>query len=244
MIIPKWEKLPAHMKTEEVRYYYDILSKKKAQLVIKRVLDIILSAFLLAFLLPMFLIIAVAIKLDTDGPVFFRQHRVTQYDRVFRIFKFRSMVNNTSKTELTVNNDYRVTRVGKIIRRCKIDELGQLIDVLRGTMTFVGTRPEVPRYVEKYTPEMYATLLLPAGITSQASVYYKKEYLLLEQSDNLEETYVHVVLPGKMKYNLKEIENFSLANDIKVMFMTVLAVFGKNYSSEMEDVTENVNERA
>ena len=178
MIIPKWEKLPAHMKTEEVRYYYDILSKKKAQLVIKRVLDIILSAFLLAFLLPMFLIIAVAIKLDTDGPVFFRQQRVTQYDRVFRIFKFRSMVNNTSKTELTVNNDYRVTRVGKIIRRCKIDELGQLIDVLRGTMTFVGTRPEVPRYVEKYTPEMYATLLLPAGITSQASVNYKKEYLL------------------------------------------------------------------
>ncbi len=228
MILRKWESLPPEMQLPEVKEYYDLLSKKKLQLVFKRAFDVVVSFVLLVMLSPAFAVLAVAIKLDSRGPVFYRQTRVTRYGEKFRIFKFRSMVTDADKGSLlTVGGDSRITKTGKFIRKYKLDELSQLIDVFRGTMTFVGTRPEVPKYVEKYTPEMMATLLMPAGITSEASVYYRDESELLDAAENVEKTYLEVVLPDKMKYNLAAIKSFSFIDDIKVMILTVLAVFRK-----------------
>ncbi len=233
MKIIKWEQLPSEMKTEEVRKYYDILRKKRGSLFFKRLFDIVVSAIMLVILSPVFLILAVAIKLDSKGPVFYRQVRVTQYNKKFRIFKFRSMVQDADKgSQVTVSGDCRITRVGRFVRGCRLDELCQLIDVFRGTMTFVGTRPEVPKYTEHYTDEMMATLLLPAGVTSLASIYYKDEAELLDAAEDTDKVYIEDVLPGKMYYNLKAIENFSFWGDIKVMFMTVFAVLGKDYEGD------------
>ncbi len=235
MILKKWEQLPDELKNDEVKKYYDILAKKKVSLFFKRVFDIVVSLILLTILLPLFILLAIAIKIDSRGPVFYRQVRVTRYGKEYRIFKFRSMVQNADKGSLvTVNNDSRVTRVGKFIRKCRLDEVSQLIDVLRGTMTFVGTRPEVPKYVREYTPEMYATLLLPAGVTSRASIYYKDEAKLLDEAENADAVYIEEVLPDKMYYNLKAIENYSFWGDIHTMFMTVFAVLGKDYVGELE----------
>lgn len=231
MMLKKWEDLPEQLRTDAVRPYYDILRGKQGSLLIKRIFDVVVSAVMLLVLSPIFLILAIAIKLDSPGPVFYRQVRVTQYGEQFRIFKFRSMVNNADKigTQVTVGNDSRITRMGKLIRKCRLDELCQLIDIFRGTMTFVGTRPEVPKYVAAYTPEMMATLLLPAGVTSLASIMYKDEDELLADAENVDKTYIEEVLPGKMKYNLQAIETFSFFGDIKLMFMTVFAVLGKEY---------------
>lgn len=222
----KWNNLPEEMKTPQVKKYYDILEKKKFSLFLKRLFDLVVSFLMLVALSPVFLLIAIAIKIDSPGPVFYRQTRVTRYGEQFRIFKFRSMVTDADRSSrLTVGKDSRITRVGAFIRKYKIDELSQLIDVFRGTMSFVGTRPEVPEYVEKYTEEMMATLLLPAGITSVASVCYKDENDLLAASVNPEQTYINEVLPDKMRYNLKAIEDFSFFGEIKVMFMTAFAMF-------------------
>ena len=233
MRLRKWENLPPEMQTEEVRKYYDILKKKRASLFFKRLFDICVSLVLLIVLSPIFLVLSIAIKTDSKGPVFYRQTRVTQYNREFRIFKFRSMVQGADKgSQVTVENDVRVTRVGKLIRKGRLDEISQLIDVLRGKMTFVGTRPEVPQYTRQYTPEMMATLLLPAGITSLASIYYKDEAELLDSAEDADKVYVEKVLPAKMYYNLKAIEKFSFWGDIKIMFMTFFAVLGKEYRDE------------
>ena len=233
MILCKWEELPEGLRKEQVRPYYDSLRKKQVSLFFKRVFDVAVSALMLLILSPVFLVLAVAIKLDSPGPVFYRQVRVTRYGRRFRIFKFRSMVQNADKGSLvTVAGDSRITRVGKLIRKCRLDELCQLIDVLRGTMTFVGTRPEVPKYVDAYTPRMMATLLLPAGVTSETSVYYKDEDTLLDGAEDVDKTYIEKVLPGKMYFNLKSIEKFGFWHDIRVMFMTVFAVLGKEYTAD------------
>ena len=231
MKIIKWEELPQNMQTPEVLEYYNILKKKKFSLFFKRLFDFTVSLIMLIILSPVFLVLAVAIKLDSPGPVFYRQVRVTQYGKKFRIFKFRSMVSNADKigTQVTVCNDRRITKVGKLIRKCRLDEICQLIDILRGTMTFVGTRPEVPKYVESYTPEMMATLLLPAGVTSLASIMYKDEDELLSGAEDTDKTYIEDVLPGKMKYNLQAISNYSFFDDIKIMFMTIFTVLGKEY---------------
>ena len=234
MMLKRWEDLPEQLRTEAVRPYYDSLKKKQLPLAFKRLFDVIVSSVMLLVLSPVFLILAIAIKADSPGPVFYRQVRVTQYGREFRIFKFRSMVSNAEKigTQVTVSGDARITRVGKIIRNCRLDELGQLSDVLRGTMTFVGTRPEVPKYVVEYSPEMMATLLLPAGITSLTSIMYKDESRLLDGAENVDKVYIESVLPGKMHYNLKGVMEFSFWGDIKIMFMTVFAMLGKDYSIE------------
>lgn len=235
MMLRKWDALPPEMKTEEVRKYYDILKKKRVSLLFKRLFDIVGSLFLLTVLFPVFLVLSIAIKIDSKGPVFYRQVRVTQYNKHFRIFKFRSMVQNADQgSQVTVSGDTRVTRVGKIVRKCRLDEISQLIDVLRGTMTFVGTRPEVPKYTERYTPEMMATLLLPAGVTSLASIYYKNEAELLNASEDTDKVYIEQILPAKMHYNLGAIEQFSFFGDIKIMFMTMLAVLGKKYEGNHE----------
>jgi lipopolysaccharide/colanic/teichoic acid biosynthesis glycosyltransferase len=233
----RWEELPTKMQVEEVRPYYDALKRKQLSLFFKRLFDIVVSFLMLVVLCPLFLILAIAIKLDSSGPVFFRQVRVTQYGKQFKIYKFRTMVINAEKigTQVTVGNDNRVTRVGKVIRKCRLDEIAQLLDVLRGTMTFVGVRPEVVKYVDKYSPEMRATLLLPAGVTNLTSIYYRDEAVLLEKAENPDEVYITQVLPGKMKWNLKGILEFSFWSDIKLMFMTFFAVLGKDYTVEVFD---------
>ena len=188
--------------------------------------DLILSCVLIVLLSPVMLILAVAIKLDSRGTVMFRQVRVTQYGKEFRIFKFRTMVQNAQQlgTQVTVKGDNRITRMGHLLRKCRLDELPQLFNILLGEMSFVGTRPEVPKYVSRYTPEMMATLLLPAGVTSQASIQYKDEDRLLENAQDADKTYVEQVLPGKMEYNLKSILEFSIWKDFKTMIDTVVAV--------------------
>ena len=222
----KWSELPQNMQSDAVREYYDILNSKTVSLILKRLFDIIVSSVLIVICSPIMLILAICIKIDSKGPVMFRQRRVTTYNRVFRIFKFRTMVNDAEKkgTQVTTNNDPRVTKVGKLIRGCRLDELPQLVNVFLGDMTFVGTRPEVEKYVAAYTDEMMATLLLPAGITSVASIKYKDEERLLEAAENTDEVYINEVLPEKMKYNLEALKNFSFFGDIKIMFQTVFAV--------------------
>ena len=236
----KWDELPIEMRTEEVRYYYNILCKKKFSLAMKRLFDIVVSTILLAVLSPVFLILAIAIKMDSPGTVFYRQERVTTYGKRFHIHKFRTMVNNADKkgSLVTVKNDSRVTRVGSLIRKCRLDEISQLIDVFLGDMTFVGTRPEVVKYVDRYAPVMMATLLLPAGVTSEASILYKDEDRLLDGAENIDDVYVGEVLPGKMYYNLRSIEKFSFWGDIWTMFKTVLAVFGKDYEADSSGEAE------
>ena len=226
MLIKKWEKLPPEMQNEAVRPYYEKLRKKNFSLFWKRVFDFFVSTLMLIILLPLFLILAIAIKIDSRGPVFFRQVRVTQYGKRFRIFKFRTMVNNADKvgSQVTVSNDRRITKVGKFIRKCRLDEVSQLIDVWRGTMSFVGTRPEVPKYVERYTDEMMATLLLPAGVTSEASIKFKDEDELLKDAENVDDTYVEVVFPQKMEYNFQSLKKYGFWRDIGTMFKTVFAV--------------------
>ena len=238
MKILAWEQLPAEMQTEEVRKYYDILKKKTAGLFFKRAFDLVASVMGLIVLSPVFLALAIAIKIDSPGPVFYRQERVTQYGKRFRIHKFRTMVQNADKgSQLTVNNDSRITRVGKVIRDCRLDEIAQLIDVLQGTVTLCGVRPESPKYVAAYTKEMMATLLLPAGVTSLASIYYKDEAKLLDGVENADQVYIETILPGKMYYNLKGLETFSFWSDIKILFMTVFAVLGKEYKGDYREET-------
>ncbi len=234
MMLKDWDALPAELRKEEVRPYYDALHKKQVALFFKRVFDIVVSGCMLLLLSPLFLLLALAIKLDSPGPVFYRQVRVTQNGKTFRIFKFRTMVQNADKkgTQVTVSNDRRVTRVGKLIRKCRLDEISQLLDVFRGTMTLVGTRPEVPKYVDAYTDEMMATLLLPAGVTSVASIFYKDESELLDAAQDVDGTYINEILPQKMVYNLHAIKYFGFWRDIGTMFMTVAAVLGKAYDAK------------
>lgn len=231
MWIKKWEKLPPFMQTDEVRPYWERLRKKNFVLLWKRLFDIFTSSILIVLLSPIFAIISMAIVIDSKGPIFFRQERVTQYGKIFRIFKFRSMVNDSNKkgSLITVNNDERITKVGKFIRKYRLDEISQLIDVFRGTMTFVGTRPEVPRYVDKYSNEMLATLLLPAGITSMTSITFKNENSIIDKNNEAitDDIYVKDILPGKMKHNLEELMCFGFWRDIGIMFKTIVAILKK-----------------
>lgn len=229
MIIKKWEDLPQNMRNEDVKKYYDILEKKKFSLLLKRTFDLIVAIILLIILLPIFILISMAIKIDSKGPIMFRQVRVTQYGKQFRIFKFRTMVNNADKigSQVTTKNDMRITRTGNVLRKLRLDEIPQLLNIITGDMTFVGTRPEVIKYVEEYTEEMRATLLLPAGVTSEASIQYKDEEKLLESAEDADSTYINEVLPEKMKFNLSSIQEFSFLNEIKTMFRTVGAVLSK-----------------
>ncbi len=236
MKLIEWEQLPTEMQTDVVREYYDSIARRKGSLILKRIFDIAASLVLLIIASPVFLCLAIAIKLDSPGPVFYRQERITQYGKSFRIHKFRTMVQNADKgSQVTVNNDSRVTRVGKIIRDYRLDEIAQLIDVLKGDVTLVGVRPESPKYVAEYTDEMMATLLLPAGVTSLASIYFKDEAQMLDNVEDTDKVYIGEILPAKMYYNLKGIKEFSFFGDIRIMFMTVFAVLGKEYKDEQKE---------
>lgn len=223
----KWNDIPENLKNEEVKEYYNILNSKKINLILKRIFDIIISLLLLIILSPFFLIISISIKIDSKGPVFFKQERVTQYGRIFKIFKFRTMVQDADKkgSLVTIGEDPRITRVGKKIRKCRLDEFPQLINVLIGDMSFVGTRPEVKKYVDKYTDEMKATLLMKAGITSRASIEYKNEDEIiskyLKKGEKVDDIYINKVLPEKMKWNLEYIKKFNVLEDLKICVKTI-----------------------
>ena len=227
-MLKKWEELPSFMRTEEVRPYYEKLQKKRFSLVLKRIFDFTVSSVMLVILSPALLVLAALIKRDSKGPVFYRQERITQYGRKFRIYKFRTMVVNADQigSLVTVGEDPRITKIGKRLRGCRLDELPQLINIWKGEMTFVGTRPEVEKYVKAYNPEMMATLLLPAGVTSEASIQYKDEDKLLEDvsGEDADRVYVEKILPEKMKWNLLEMKRFGFIREIGTMVRTVVAV--------------------
>lgn len=230
MILKKWENIPENMKVPSVKEYYDLLYKKRFSLFFKRAFDIVMALIVIIVTFPVFIFIGIAIKFDSRGPILFRQVRVTQYGKQFKIFKFRTMVVNADKlgTQVTTKNDNRITRVGNLIRKIRLDEIPQVFNVLLGDMSFVGTRPEVVKYVEKYTDEMLATLLLPAGITSKASIQYKNEEKLLSNTNNADEVYINQVLPEKMNYNLQSIKEFSFWGELSVMLQTLIAVVKKD----------------
>ena len=232
MILKAWEELPENMRTAEVRPYYDVLCKHKMSLILKRVFDLSVSLILLLLLWPLMFIIALAVRLDSPGPALFKQKRVTAYGKLFHIWKFRTMVQNAEKkgTAVTVKGDSRITKSGMFLRNTRLDELPQLVNILSGDMSFVGTRPEVVKYVEKYRPEYYATLLMPAGVTSEASIRYKDEYKLLSEADDVDRVYLEQVLPAKMAWNLASVRRFRFLGEIRTMIRTILAVLGKEYS--------------
>ena len=228
MLLKGWEELPEFMRNEDVKVYYESLSKKKISLFFKRIFDIVMSLIMIIITSPLLLLLSIWIKLDSKGPVFYRQARITQYGEIFHIYKFRTMIVNADKlgTLVTTKNDVRITKVGNKIRKCRLDEIPQLFNVLRGEMSFVGTRPEVKRYVDSYTDEMKATLLLPAGITSVASVKFKNEEDVIElvknKYRNTDELYISEILPKKMSYNLKYLINYRFYKDIYCCLITVL----------------------
>ena len=228
MLVKEWNGLPKFMQVEEVKSYYDILKKKKLQLILKRVFDIVCSLILIVILSPILLILSIWIKLDSKGPVFYRQERLTQYGKTFKIFKFRTMVNNADKIGnlVTSKNDSRITKVGNKIRKYRLDELPQVFNIFLGDMSFVGTRPEVQKYVDAYTNEMLATLLLPAGVTSLASIKYRDEDEIIEQKTNegktVDQAYIEDVLPEKMKYNLEYLDEFNIGRDLSLCVKTIL----------------------
>ena len=220
----RWNKLPEEFQCDDIKPYYEILKKKKISRFFTRLFDIVMSFFPLIILSLFFIIIAILIKLTSKGPVFYRQVRVTRYNKDFRIFKFRTMVQNADKqgSLVTTKNDSRITGIGKFLRKTKLDELPQLINVFLGDMSFVGTRPEVRKYVDKYDSKMMATLLMPAGITSSASIKYKDEASLIENAEDVDKVYIEQILPDKMKYNLEDIEKYNFFRQIILIFKTVL----------------------
>ncbi|OFO41842.1 glycosyl transferase [Anaerococcus sp. HMSC075B03] len=225
-MLKKWDDLPLEMRKDEILSYYKILKKKQVSLFLKRIFDIIMSLILIIILFPLLIILAILIKKDSKGEIIYKSTRITQYNKEFQIYKFRTMVKDADKigSQVTVGNDNRITKIGKTLRKYRLDEIPQLFNILKGDMSFVGTRPESPYYVKHYTNEMYATLLLKAGVTSETSIEYKDEANLLRDETDTDKIYIEKILPEKMKYNLKSVRDFSLAKDIKTMIKTVIAV--------------------
>lgn len=218
--------LPETMKNDVTREYWDLLQSRRQTLVCKRCFDVAASAVILLILSPLLLLLALAVKLDSPGPVFYRQVRVGRFGKDFRIFKFRTMVQNADRIgpALTVGEDPRITRMGRLIRKCRLDEFSQLLNVLAGDMSLVGPRPEVRRYVDAYTPEYLATLLIRPGITAPSSIAFKDEDRLLNCAENPDAVYIEKILPPKMALNLEYLKRISVPGDIAILFRTVAAV--------------------
>lgn len=227
MRLIKWEYLPQELQNSEVKPYYNQLLKKKKNLLLKRLFDIFGSVILIIILLPVILIIGLVIKITSKGRIIYKQCRVTQYGRQFTIYKFRTMIEDADKigSLVTHKKDTRITKVGTILRKYRLDELPQLVNIFLGDMTFVGARPEVLKYVEAYNDEMLATLLLPAGVTSETSIRFKDEDQLLDNVENIDEVYIREVLPQKMLFNLNYLKEFGLYKDIKIILTTIQEVF-------------------
>lgn len=203
-----------------------VLEKRKPQLMLKRLMDVVISGCALLVLWPLLLLIALAIKIDDPGPVFYRQVRVGRNGKEFRIFKFRTMVVDADKKglQITVGRDSRITRVGAFLRKTKLDELAQLLNVLAGEMSFVGPRPEVPKYVDLYTPYQRQVLLVRPGITDYASIAYRNENDLLEGAQDPERMYIDEIMPAKIELNMKYLQEISPLADIRLILSTVVAV--------------------
>lgn len=230
MILKKYETLPRDLQNKYVEEYYNIIATKKISLLVKRLLDVMVSLIMLIIFSPIMIILAIIIKLDSKGPIFYRQERITQYGKKFKILKFRTMVQNADKkgSLITKENDNRITKIGNKIRKCRLDEFPQLINIIKGEMSFVGTRPEVKKYVDMYTDEMKATLLMPAGVTSRASIEFKDEDEIiskeLKKGRDIDKVYTQTVLPKKMKWNLEYMKAFNVWEDIKICIKTVIKV--------------------
>lgn len=222
----KYDKLPQNLKNPTTKFYYDRLKKKKVTFFFKRLFDFIMSLCMIVILSPILLILSILILCTSKGPILYKQKRVTRYGKIFRIWKFRTMVRNADKigTQVTIHGDPRITKVGKFLRKYRLDELPQLFNILFGQMSFVGPRPEVEKYVNQYQEEMYATLLVRSGVTSLASIRYKDEGKLLENAQNADEVYVNEILPEKMKYNYQYLEKINIFYDSALLFQTVIAV--------------------
>ena len=203
-----------------------VLEKRKLHLALKRLMDIAVSGCALFVIWPVLLLIALAIKIDDPGPVFYRQVRVGRGGKTFRIFKFRTMVVDADKKGLaiTVGRDNRITRVGAILRKTKLDELAQLLNVFLGDMSFVGPRPEVPKYVNMYTPYQRQVLLVRPGITDYASIAYRNENDMLAGAEDPERMYIDVIMPDKIELNMKYLREISPVADIRLILGTLAAV--------------------
>lgn len=191
-----------------------------------RLLDVVISLAGLILLSPFFLLVAVLVKLDSSGPVLYRAKRAGEGGRPFQLYKFRTMVSHADRRGpgITVADDGRITQVGRLLRRTKVDELPQLINVLKGEMSLVGPRPEDPRYVALYTPEQRRVLAVRPGITSPASVRFRREADLLESPD-WEQVYVEQVMPSKLQIELDYLEQRTVWSDLGVILDTLLALF-------------------
>ena len=224
MMLPDWDELPQEMRCHEVWEYYCRLSSKRAALTGKRAMDVSAACLLLAVLSPVMALTAAAVKLSSPGEIIFRQTRVTVCGREFTIYKFRTMTQGAAGCQVTASGDDRVTAVGRFLRRYRLDELPQLVNVLKGEMSLVGARPEVPRYVACYTQEMLATLLLPAGMTSKASIRFRNEERMLS-GENPDAVYRQEILPQKMTYNLEYLRRFGFWEDVRILAATLAAAF-------------------
>ncbi len=203
-----------------------VLEGRKRQLALKRAMDVAISGCALLVLWPALLLVALAIKIDDPGPVFYRQVRVGKNGREFRIFKFRTMVVDADKKglQITVGRDNRITRMGALLRKTKLDELAQLLNVFLGDVSFVGPRPEVPKYVAMYTPYQRQVLLVRPGITDYASIAYRNENDMLAGAEDPERMYIDVIMPDKIELNMKYLHEISPLADIRLILKTIVAV--------------------
>ena len=218
----KWNKLPKYMQNNEVELIYDSLKKKFFYRFIKRLFDFFASLFLFVLLLLPSLLIAIIIPLTSKGSPIFKQERVGRYGKSFIIFKFRTMkIGSEQSGQITSKNDSRVTKFGKFLRKTHIDEFPQLLNVLVGQMSFVGTRPEVPMFLEYYRPIWMATLLMRPGITSTSAIVNTNESEKIAVKENKNEYYVNTLMPQKMEMNINDLRNCGLFYDIKIMWRTV-----------------------
>lgn len=194
---------------------------------LKRVFDIVASFCGIVILFPLIIIVSILIKITSKGPVLFKQVRVTKNGKLFKIYKFRTMRENSEgNKQITVGKDNRITGIGHILRKTKLDELPQLFNVLKGEMSLVGPRPEVPKYVELYTDEQIEILKVPAGITDYASIYFSNESELLGEVENPEEFYIKKIMPYKIELNKKYINEIGIMTDIKIIILTILKILG------------------
>lgn len=229
MLPKQFEKLPKNMQNEAVKPYFEVLKKRRGTMFFKRFLDLLIAFIVLLILSVVMIPAAIAVKLSSKGPVFYCQQRVGQFGKPFKMFKFRTMVVNADKgSQITVgDSDPRITKVGKILRLSRIDEFPQLINVLKGDMGLVGTRPEVQHYVDYYSDEMMATLLVRPGMVSEASIEFRWENDLLEKAEDAEKMYIEEILPAKMKYNLLYTKDLTIGKDVVVLLRTVGCIFHK-----------------
>lgn len=204
-------------------------------MILKRIFDIVMSLMGIVFLLPLMIVVGIIIKITSKGPILFKQVRVTKNGKEFKIYKFRTMRENSEgNKQITVGNDSRITGIGKILRKTKLDEIPQLFNVLFGQMSLVGPRPEVPKYVALYTEEQREILNVRAGITDYASIYFSNESELLGKAEDPEKFYVEKIMPHKIKLNKKYIKEIGIFTDIKIIILTILKIAGFDKSEPTE----------